>query len=84
MGEQISRSEWLKAYEEAQNETHKDDPSCLTVEEYAKLMGLASSTARNHLKVLEASGKAVRTSKYYQRSGGAWLKTAAWKLKKKS
>ena len=78
----ISRDEWLKALSEAGYKDGQDDPTAITVAEFAAMVGLNRQTAVRRLHAMVAAGKATRTQKRSQSSDGRTVVMQAFKLAK--
>lgn len=74
----ITRDDWLKALGEA---VEPPDQQALTTTEFASMIGLGRTAARERLRRLVEQGKAVRTSKIV-RAGSAATRCTAYKLVK--
>ena len=78
----ISRDEWLQAVDEAKRTTIVEDPSLLTLGQYAALMGVHVNTARRQLAVLVAAGRAERLSRVVRAVDGSMRRVPAFRLVK--
>jgi hypothetical protein len=77
----ITRDDWLTAMREAQGQAPApDDPSVLTVQEFAALMGICRATAEKRMRALVASGKATHTTKPARRLNGVVSAISAYRL----
>jgi predicted ArsR family transcriptional regulator len=76
----ITRDDWLKAMEEAGAHDDRNDPSAVTIIEFAAMFGLPRDAARRRLNALEQAGKATVTRKYGPRRDGKMFRMMAWKL----
>lgn len=74
----ISREEWLRAL--ADIGLPEDDPSAVTVQEFAAMFELDRQTADRRLKALAAAGKATRTHKRALVSDGSRRWCVAYRL----
>ena len=75
-----TRDDWLRALGDAGLHAGTDDPTALTVPEFAKMMDLPRHTAARHLDKLEKVGKAIRTRKWAHASDGTRRSYLAFKL----
>lgn len=77
----ITRNEWLKALGDAGLHSTEDDPTAVTVMEFAAMMGnLGRSTAAHQLARLVHAGKAVETRKWVTTTYGRRTQCRAFKL----
>jgi hypothetical protein len=58
----ISRDEWLKALSDA-GAGIQDDPSAITIAEFAQMFGLNWQAASRRLRLLVSKGQAIETRK---------------------
>lgn len=75
----ISRDEWLAALDEAGLRDENDDDA-ITVNEFARLMGLTRWMATLKLRALVEMGKAAETHKRVTRSDGHRVRAQAYRL----
>ena len=80
MNSGITRDEWLNALHDAGLQSAANDPSALTVDEFATLVGLPHGTAANHLRRLVALGRAKVTAKWATSPAGRRIQYRAYKL----
>jgi hypothetical protein len=79
----ISRDEWLKALEDASDSRlSPDDPSWLSLYEYAAMVGCHYNKARRDLKCLVESGKAERQDRRRRTDDGAIRLVTCYRLVK--
>lgn len=76
----IARDEWLKALDEAGVKEVRGDPSALTIAEFMEMFDIPRHTAARHLKQLERTNKAVRTTKLASGTDGRRLLQIAYRL----
>ncbi len=82
MNASISRDEWLKALNEAGYQDGQDDPTAITVPEFAQMLGVNRQAAIRRLNTLVATGKATRTRKWSRYTDGRSVLMLAFKLAK--
>lgn len=75
----ISRDEWLKALSDA-GMAIVDDPSAITIKEFAEMFGMSLTTATRHLVALVAKGHAIETSRHGMASDGRRCRMRAFRL----
>ena len=80
MNSGISRDDWLKALAESQPDLTENDPSALTVAEFATLFSITRNTAQKRLSLLETAGRATPTTKVGRGSDGRLFRSAAYRL----
>ena len=80
----VSREDWLAALREVSSEagplSDANDPSVLTVRQYAELGSFADSTARKHLQALVARGRAERVMVLSLGASGIRRRASAYRL----
>lgn len=78
----ITRDDWLAALEETRANEVDRDPSLLSYDEFASLMGIARATAVKRLNELVEAGRAVRSVKRILAPDGRIRAVVAYRLKK--
>lgn len=79
----ITRDDWLKALADTTQEQVETDPSIVSYNEFADLLGVAYGTARKRLNGLVKSGRAHRVMKRTLTADGRCRNVIAFKLLKK-
>jgi hypothetical protein len=77
----ITRDEWLKAMTDVGLVVDQDDdPSSLTISEFAEMFGLSHEAAGRKLRALFSANKATRAKKWVNGSDGRRILIASYKL----
>ena len=79
---EINRDEWLAALAAIDSFPREHDPTSLTMPEFAQLVGLKTSAARDRMLKLLTAGKAERTTAYRADCGGRQQRVPAYRLVK--
>ena len=85
MSVNISRDEWLAALDEANaGNAAPDDPSWVSIYEYADLVGCHYNKARRDLKRMVQAGKAEQQTRRRRTDDGAIRPVVCYRLVKKA
>ncbi len=75
----ITRTDWLKALDDAKN-APLPESDAITAVEFADMIGVQRAQAYHRLMAMERIGKVQRTTKLIRRGDGSVLKVAAYRL----
>lgn len=77
----ITRDEWLAALQEASTHEHENDPSVLTMNELAALLGVHPRTAREQAAKLIEAGRVERATKFIRNTAGNYVKVPGYRFR---
>lgn len=78
----ITRSEWLKAVEAAEEVGRESDPSLVSVQDFMAMMGCHRNSAIRQLRLLVSSGMATVGEKWVRTPDNRMRRVPAYRLKK--
>lgn len=76
----ITRSEWLKAVEAAEEVGRQNDPSLVSVQDFMGMMGCHRNSALRQLRLLVANGMATVGEKWVRTPDNRMRRVPAYRL----
>ena len=77
----ITRDDWLQALKDATAPPPPEDLDTLTINEFAKIIGVQRAQASKRMQILVDAGKATVTRKAIRRVDGGVVYIPAYRLK---